>query len=329
MKISGLILALIQCAALCLGDTLTNLKVTIIVRSSTSQSIKVRVQIKNEGNQEYRVLQSPTSLIDPSENADKFNPAMKGSPDTEPEFLGRAYKWSPEEAAVQGKYTTFSSGATKIYDYELKEYYDFSRSGAGVYMLIPTPYILLLDANNNIESATYKTEPYAEITIRSTAWSTSCEKSMDPVNFSVGVDTPRAQLHNCDNACPGGRDCLRKIQLAADSTRGLARDAKDHLDRNYDRWSTRLTRWFGARSDNRARRLRRRVDSLAAEDFSRYTPVQYITTELFLRASHFRSVAKTKDYKYGVRRCERLAQNDPKRAIKNADSFQYYAENPA
>lgn len=44
-------------------------------------------------------------------------------------------------------------------------------------------------------------------------------------------------------------------------------------------------------------------------------------------ASHFNVVADTDDVAYGHSSCKSLAQNDPNRAIENADSHEYFAEN--
>ncbi len=43
--------------------------------------------------------------------------------------------------------------------------------------------------------------------------------------------------------------------------------------------------------------------------------------------SHFTVVAGTSDYAYGQTAAKRLASTNPKRAIKNADSHEYFAEN--
>lgn len=42
--------------------------------------------------------------------------------------------------------------------------------------------------------------------------------------------------------------------------------------------------------------------------------------------SHFADVGKTEDYVYGQPLCKRLARNNPSRAIRNADSYEYFAE---
>lgn len=43
--------------------------------------------------------------------------------------------------------------------------------------------------------------------------------------------------------------------------------------------------------------------------------------------SHFTVVTGTKDHAYGQTNCKSLAKNDPDKAIKNADSHEYFAEN--
>ncbi|MFP5285099.1 MAG: M35 family metallo-endopeptidase, partial [Thermoanaerobaculia bacterium] len=42
--------------------------------------------------------------------------------------------------------------------------------------------------------------------------------------------------------------------------------------------------------------------------------------------SHFAVVADTSDYAYGTSACKTLAQNDPNKAIANADSYEYFGE---
>ena len=42
--------------------------------------------------------------------------------------------------------------------------------------------------------------------------------------------------------------------------------------------------------------------------------------------SHFNVVAGTQDYVYGASNAMQLAQTDPRRAIKNADNYEYFAE---
>ncbi|KAH9253308.1 hypothetical protein BASA81_008659 [Batrachochytrium salamandrivorans] len=42
--------------------------------------------------------------------------------------------------------------------------------------------------------------------------------------------------------------------------------------------------------------------------------------------SHFNDIGKTQDYVYGQSKCQSLAKNNPSRAIKNADSYEYFAE---
>lgn len=42
--------------------------------------------------------------------------------------------------------------------------------------------------------------------------------------------------------------------------------------------------------------------------------------------SHFAVVADTSDYAYGTNACKTLAQNDPSKAIANADSYEYFGE---
>jgi peptidyl-Lys metalloendopeptidase len=43
--------------------------------------------------------------------------------------------------------------------------------------------------------------------------------------------------------------------------------------------------------------------------------------------SHFTVVAGTSDYAYGQTAAKRLATSNPKKAINNADSHEYFAEN--
>jgi hypothetical protein len=42
--------------------------------------------------------------------------------------------------------------------------------------------------------------------------------------------------------------------------------------------------------------------------------------------SHYRSTGRTFDHEYGEERAEKLARDDPERALENADSFEYFVE---
>ncbi len=44
--------------------------------------------------------------------------------------------------------------------------------------------------------------------------------------------------------------------------------------------------------------------------------------------THFITTANTDDYAYGQTNCIDLAENYPERAVNNADSHEYAAENP-
>ncbi|KAB5592344.1 hypothetical protein CTheo_4225 [Ceratobasidium theobromae] len=219
----------------------------------------VRVQITNEDSQLCRVLESPTSLIDQPDpvdkyGSDKFNPSRKDDPEKEPEFLGAAYKWSPEDAALEGRYTIFGSGAIKTYDYELSDLCDFSKSGPGGYVLIPTPYILLLDFDGNIEEGAYKVPLQLEFTIPPSYWDAGSDQQV--VHTSTRNVTAETQaFHSCDNACPTGNNCLGKIQVAAPRAVNIAQGAQAHLDANYNGWGARLRDWFGARAPLRAQKV--------------------------------------------------------------------------
>ena len=48
---------------------------------------------------------------------------------------------------------------------------------------------------------------------------------------------------------------------------------------------------------------------------------------LIHESSHFNTVASTDDWTYGQTNCRSLAISDPDKAIDNADSHEYYAEN--
>ncbi|KAB5588290.1 hypothetical protein CTheo_8267 [Ceratobasidium theobromae] len=290
MRLPNLIVALIQTASFYLGgfdpdDPLpTDLRVDMTFIPGGAKSMIVRVQITNEGSQLYRVLESPTSLIDQPDpvdkyGADKFYPTRKDDPEKEPKFLGAAYKWSPEDAALEGQYTIFGSGAMKTYDYELSDLYDFSKSGPGDYVLTPNPYILLLDLDGNIEEGAYKVPPQLEFTIPPSYWDAGSDQQV--VRTSTRNVTAETQaFHSCDNACPTRNNCLGKIQVAAAAAVNIAQDAKAHLDANYNGWSVRLRDWFGVRTPRRAQTVRQTVNNLVAEDFTLYT-VSIVSTCLF------------------------------------------------
>jgi len=48
---------------------------------------------------------------------------------------------------------------------------------------------------------------------------------------------------------------------------------------------------------------------------------------LIHESTHFANTISTSDYAYGQKACKRLAESDWEKAVENADSYEYFAEN--
>lgn len=174
------------------------------------------------------------------------------------------------------------------------------------------------------------------------------------------IDAPQApqslSFTNCSSSQQGS------VTTAVNSAKTYSTGAKNYLlGKTYSTVGPRYTTWFGAKNSSRFNTTKSHytniesafltkpvvVDCGCTENYYAYVypsqPYKIYVCNAFWSApntgtdsragtlvhemSHFNIVASTDDWAYGQSACRSLANQNPKKAVDNADSHEYFAEN--
>jgi len=302
------------------------------------ESLMVNVSISNPNKGNIRILRWFTPFDGVKE--DLFAVTVNGKA---VEYTGADYK---RPAPTDKDYITLKSGETLETTIDLAGYYDFSESGY---------YQISYNAENANIFSRETNILVGEDTLASKGvqvWVSGRETKMpnpspvDNVNGSTGFT---------------GCTTTRQTQLltARDNAFSYGTNSSSYL--NAGTVGARYTTWFGAYNSSRYNTVRNNftaitsamnnasvtfnctcTDSAYAYVYSNQPYTIYLCNAfwsapatgtdskagtLVHEMSHFTVVAGTSDYAYGQTAAKRLASTNPKRAIKNADSHEYFAEN--
>ena len=306
---------------------------------AAEDSVMVNIAISNPNRNTIRILRWYTPFDGVKE--DLFAVTVNGKT---VEYTGADYK----RPAPQDKdYITLKSGETLETTIDLAAFYDLSESG---YYQIAY----------NVEGLQIFSR---EVNILAGEDSLASKTSQV---WIAGRETKRPSEPPVENvagstAFTGGCSATRQTQLltARDNAYNYSVDSLSYL--NTGTVGPRYTTWFGKYSSSNYNTVRNNfsaissamntasvtfdcacTDSAYAYVYSNQ-PYKIYLCNAFWNApatgtdskagtlvhemSHFSVVAGTSDYAYGQTAAKRLAQTNPKRAIKNADSHEYFAEN--
>ncbi|KAG9089331.1 hypothetical protein FRC07_012358 [Ceratobasidium sp. 392] len=311
----------------------------------------------NKGRDMYQIYRTPTSLLDPSFRTNKFRPVKNDKSDRKPAFLGQKVKYLPIRAT---DLVTLRPNEVKTVVHELNGLYDFSKSGAGNYVLLPYEVVQVLDSSGRPQLMKYSSPPRAEIVIQSLLWSNAA-----PGQLVLGASNYSAPAQMVVNNCNDQQNGV--IDTAALKAATMVKDGFDHITLRYSNWSDRLLKWFGLRSDDQADRIRFTLTRLRNQNFRQYTydcrcndvgtfayvdpersgyinicpsfwtaPDQGLNSKgnssekksgiIVHEASHYVAIADTEDVVYGTADAQTLAREWREWAVRNADNFEYFVE---
>ncbi len=307
---------------------------------TTADEVMVRFSLTNSGDARARVLRWETPVF--GVDADLFEVALNGEPVA---YLGRLVKRPAPQAT---DYVGLEPGETVSVPVPLSSLYDFSRPGEytvryRVSRLNPFPRDRS-DATIDVLSSNMLTLWLEGDDLSEVLWN---EPPADEPDFV----TP--QFVNCSSS----RQTSIRNGLSGSQT--YTGNALGYL--NAGTVGARYTTWFGSYTSSRYSTVRSHfsaLDSTVRTKTIRFNcgctdsayayvyPNQPYTIYLcnaFWSApttgtdskagtivhelSHFYVVASTDDWAYGQSACKSLARSRPSRAIDNADSHEYFAEN--
>jgi peptidyl-Lys metalloendopeptidase len=267
------------------------------------------------------------------------------------DFIGALYKF---RAPTADDYVLLPAGASRSVRVDLSRYYDFSRTGEYTVQY----RVALQDALRDAAPAAI--EPFAEL--RSNVTGMGVERDDRAADFRASLRTlPGKAGNNAFVRCTTSQQS--DLVTARGNAHVIASNSVNYL--NGHTTSTagpRYTTWFGTITTSRYATVSSQypaidgVFSNADMTFDckckQKNTYAYVYPDkpyeihlcgafwvapamgtdskagtLVHETSHFNVVASTDDWAYGQSACRSLAASDPDKAIDNADSHEYFAEN--
>ena len=310
-----------------------------------ADDVFVRFTLHNGSKEDLFVLSWQTPLRGVRENI--FDVRRDGKP---VQYVGRLYKWATPQAQ---DFIRIPAGGSVTARVELSSAYDISRSGEySIQYRVPVREALRAEGAKvaaaklgNLESNVLTLGIEREERLVAEAPELAVGSSLTPgfVSCSSTRQTSLVTaLGNAEVISLKARDYLNNLPVASRST-----------DSAY------IT-WFGAYTTSRYSTVQSHYNAIySAFNTKTFTfhcdctdsayayvysnqPYNVHLCNAFWNApnlgidskagtlvhetSHFTVVAGTSDYAYGTSACQRLATSNPKKAINNADSHEYFAE---
>lgn len=316
-----------------------------------TDSLNIRFTITNNSARTLNLLKWNTPFD--GFNDDYFNITRDGEPVL---YLGRVVKRGKPQAA---DYIAVSANSSVSVEINLAEGYGIFQTGE--YSVEYNAVILDIgSASPATLSTRKKLEPKAvrsnEATFR--ILEERPKRAIDPKGTGEGAGLKGASFNDCTS---GEKNTLNKALDNAELYAAGARLALGLTTESARPNAKRYTTWFGKYTASRYTAVTQNFQSIydalstktitfhcdCDENYYAYVypnkPYHIYICNLFWSApaqgtdsqagtiihevSHFKVVAGTKDHAYGHTNCKNLANNDPAKAIQNADSHEYFAEN--
>lgn len=324
------------------AKTLSAVKITLNFEKTAfaaDESVPVVVSIRNEGKAAARVLRWLTPLDGVTD--DLFAVTIDGKPI---EYIGADYK---RAAPTDKDYITLQPGETYETTVDLAGYYDLSQTGfyqvsyrAESVTGYPSQPVIAADESESLRSEIVQ------------AWISGRDTKI-PEEYSMDAVSGSTSYTGCSTS--------RQSSLLTARNNASTYSANSYNYLAAGTVGARYTTWFGSYTSSRYSTVRSHYSSIrnamdtASVRFnctctdSAYAyvyPTQPYTIYLcnaFWNApstgtdskagtlvhemSHFNVIAATDDWAYGQSAAKNLARTNPTRAVDNADSHEYFAEN--
>jgi peptidyl-Lys metalloendopeptidase len=307
---------------------------------TTADEVMVAFSLTNTGDRSARVLRWETPLLGVDD--DLFLVERNGEPVA---YLGRMFKRGAPQPA---DYIVVQPGQTLGAKVPLSSLYDFSRPGE---------YVVQFRGQAAASKGPSRIEPAASNVVA--LWVEGDDLSAfvpAPAGDAEGQPAPAfvtPRFRNCSTSRQNStRSGLSTAQTIAGNSLGYL---------NAGTRGARYTTWFGTYTSSRYSTVRSHFvnidnairtkaitfDCGCTESAYAYVypnrPYEIFLCNAFWSApnsgtdsksgtivhelSHFNVVASTNDWAYGQSACRSLARSSPSRAVDNADSHEYFAEN--
>ena len=307
-----------------------------------SDDVTATVVIRNRGTETAWVPRQhvPTAVLD----ANLFSVTRNGEPVT---YLGRLAK---RAAPGAGDYVELKPGASIQGRTELSRHYDMADGGeylVSFRMDLMNRVPVAESGGDELTSAAVAVWRNAPVLGKVVDWDALAAEASGRESLAYT---------NCSSSQQSG------VSSAFSGATTYSTGAKNYLNsKTYSTVGVRYTTWFGAKNSSRFNTVKSHftsienafltkavvVDCACTDNYYAYVyptqPYKIYVCNAFWSApntgtdsragtlvhemSHFNAVAATDDHRYGQAACKSLATTTPKKAIDNADSHEYFAEN--
>ncbi len=313
-----------------------------------SEALTVRFTLQNDSERNVQVLLWHTPLAGFS--ADLFDVERDGEPVP---YVGQLVKWGTPEA---GDYVEIQAGSSVSATFDPSEVYDMSRPG-NYSIRYRAELLELPDARH----ATVKRElgiGLEKVAVEGSTLTLRLE-GIDKMPKGAAIE-PMAQAP-LYNGCTNSRQTT--LQQALNAAENMSTESRGYLQNlpvSQQPTNARYGEWFGAYDSGRYSTVTTNFVAIA-DAFTNRTvsffcdctssayafvypnrPYEIHLCNAFWSApltgtdsqggtlihemSHFDVVANTDDLAYGQSACRKLAAKSPRKAFRNADSHEYFAE---
>ncbi|KAF4621981.1 hypothetical protein D9613_009067 [Agrocybe pediades] len=303
--------------------------------------LRVVTMLTNTGNETLRLFNHPHTVLSrlPTDNF-VISHKLSGA---RPAFTGVLVIYRPKASDNEKGYTVLAAGQTISVEHNLGQTYDFTNSGEGEYDISPRDVFYALNADSSISCFKAQTSSHTA-----------------KVSGALAVSPSRAMKfkRTTFNACNAEQRAV--IQNAIQHATALVDNAVAHLQALFLP-SPRYTTWFGAWDATRKALVTDHFLQIQTNNFEGFSydctctdpdiwayidpdefgkiylggefwnsPVVGTNSQagtIIHEASHFAVNGATRDFKYDPDDCRELAIDFPNKAVMNADSHQFFAEN--
>lgn len=303
-------------------------------------NFSVVATIKNTGDQALKLYKTPFSALS-SFPANTFT-VTSATDGTTAKFVGAKVKYSFAHAT---NFVDLAPGASVDVTHDLSAAYNFTKVG-----------------DYDIEASTtfyYQDASGSPVSLQASfASAHSAKLSGSLISSTIAKRSYNLAKRASFNSCSSTRQS--QINTALTTTKTYVANAISYLN-GVSSGTTRYTTWFGTYSSSRKSTVLGHYQKIQSSDPSTYTydctctetdTYAYVYPSTFgyiylcgafwsapttgtdskagtivHESSHFTANGGTQDYAYGQSAAKSLASSNPARAIMNADSHEYFAEN--
>ncbi|CAE6429157.1 unnamed protein product [Rhizoctonia solani] len=330
------------------ASAIPQLELTLLP-SPGPNSLSVKSTLTNTGSETIKLLNDPRTVLSDAETETFVFTNANGAPD----FTGIRAKYSPDCVIKKNDPTSFTilaPGQSHEAVHDLSGVYNFTRTGPGEYKIEALTTFDYMDETGRLASLKAMAEPSVfELTGRlvPSEKSASRFRLLKPRQSGLRFNKcSQAQQNDIAQAITDAEAYITEVRL--------------HFE-THNAETERYSTWFGQYDTAYHDKVKDHFGKIQGKSWDTlydcdchmanvyayvypdragvihlcpaFWPAPAMGTDskagtLIHEQTHFTVNGGTRDYTYGQRSCRALAKSHPEKAVQNADSHEFFAENP-